>query len=97
MTKNMWSQNMAIFPLLFLFAFTTACTAVQAMIIVISGIYARRSAHVIAIVTLSVCLSTQYIEVSSTWCITRRSDVSSLVFEAKFCNLRFRGLPRMLS
>ena len=26
-TKNMWSQNTTIFPLLFLFAFTTACLA----------------------------------------------------------------------
>ena len=30
-TKNMWSQNMTIFPLLFLFTFTTACTTVQAV------------------------------------------------------------------
>ena len=30
-TKNMWSQNMTIFPLLLLFAFTTACTTVQAV------------------------------------------------------------------
>ena len=27
----MWPQNMTIFPLLFLFAFTTACTTVQAV------------------------------------------------------------------
>ena len=27
----MWSQNMTIFPLLLLFAFTTACTTVQAV------------------------------------------------------------------
>ena len=32
-TKDMWSQNMTIFPLLFLFAFTTACTTVQAVIL----------------------------------------------------------------
>jgi len=34
-TNNMWSQNMTIFPLLFLFAFTTACTTVQAVIIIV--------------------------------------------------------------
>ena len=54
-TKNTWSQNMTIFPLLFLFAFTTACTTVQAVIH--KCIHAQGSRHSLEIGRSSPSLS----------------------------------------